>query len=160
MSTRPRRRLGLLLGTALLLLAGGRVGGAQPTSTIKVNPAAVGPVTINTAVAGQEPTGVTAGGGSYDLALKKNGGLYTITARLNATLPPGTTLSITLADPAGGGQSVGPVLLNMSAQPVVTNLPSSKTNSTGNAISYSFTATSAAGVVALQTAIVTLELAP
>ena len=153
-------RLLLLLGTTLLLLAGSRVSAAQATSTITVAPAAAGPLTISTAVAGQEPTGVAASGGTYALSLKNNGGLYTITARLSAPLPAGTTLSINLANPGNGGQSAGTVSLTTSAQPVVVNLPTSKSSSSGNAISYSFNATSAAGVLALQSATVFLELAP
>lgn len=153
------RRVLPLLGIALLLV-GSRVAAAQATSTITVTPATAGPLTINTAVAGQEPAGVAAGGGTYALSLKNNGGLYTITARLSAPLPPGTILSVTLASPGNGAQSLGSVSLTTSAQPVVTNLPTGKLNSSGSAISYSFTATSAAGVLALQSVTVFLELAP
>jgi hypothetical protein len=149
-----------LFGMTLLLLAGSRASAAQATSTITVAPAAVGPLTISTAVAGQQPAGVAAGGGTYALSLKNNGGLYTITARLSAPLPAGTTLSVNLASPANGGQSAGAVPLTTSAQPVVVNLPTSKSSSSGNAISYSFSATSAAGVLAMQTISVILELAP
>lgn len=145
-----------LLGTALLLLTGSRVG----AQSLSVSPPTAGPLTISTAVAGQEPTAVAAGGGNYTLSLKNNGGLRTITARLGAPLPTGTTLSITVGSPGSGAVSAGSVQLTTGAQPVVTNLPNSKiTNATGT-ISYSFTATSAAGVLALQSASVTLELAP
>ena len=147
----------LLLGTTLLLLSGSRVGGAQ---TLTVNPPTAGPLTISTAVAGQEPTGVAAGGGTYTVGLKKNKGVGTITARLSAPLPAGTTLSITLAAPGGGAQSVGAVQLSTSAQPVVINLPNQSTTYFNNAITYSFGANSSAGVLALQTATVILELAP
>ena len=153
MSLRAR----LLLGTTLLLLAGSRVSAAQ---SLSVTPPTAGPLTISTAVAGQEPTGVAVGGGSYTMSLKNNGGLRTITARLGAPLPAGTTLSITVGSPGSGAVSSGSVQLTTGAQPVVTNLPNSKvTNATGT-ISYSFTATTAAGVLALQTASVTLQLAP
>lgn len=147
----------LLLGTTLLLLAGSRVGAAQ---TLTVNPPTAGPLTISTAVAGQEPTGVGASGGTYSVGLKRNKGIGTITARLVAPLPAGTTLSITLASPGGGAQSVGSVPLTTSAQPAVINLPNTSTSYLNNAITYSFTATSAAGVLALQSATVVLEFAP
>jgi hypothetical protein len=147
----------LLFGTALLLLAGSRVGAAQ---TLTVNPPTAGPLTINTAVAGQEPTGVAAGGGTYTVGVKKNKGITRITARLSAPLPAGTTLSITLAAPGGGALSVGAVQLTTSAQSVVTNLPDQSTTFFNNAITYSFNANSSAGVLALQTATVILELAP
>jgi hypothetical protein len=150
------RRL-LLLGTALLLLAGNRVSAAQ---SLSVTPASAGPLTISTAVAGQEPTGVSASGGTYTVGLKRNKGIGTITAQLSAPLPAGTTLSITLAAPGGGATSVGAVQLTTSPQPVVINLPNTATTYSNVAISYSFTATTAAGVLALQTATVTLALAP
>lgn len=153
-------RILFLLGTILLLVAGSGVTAAQPTSTIRVNPGVAGPITINTAVAGQEPTPVAVSGGTYDLSLKNNGNLNTITARLSASLPSGTTLSINLSSPGSGAQSNGSVQLTTSPQPVVINLPNTKLTANGNAISYSFTATSAAGVLAMQSVNVVLELAP
>lgn len=147
----------LAFGTALLLIAGNRVCVAQ---SLSVTPASTGPLTISTAVAGQEPTGVSASGGTYTVGLKKNKGIGTITAQLTAPLPAGTTLSITLAAPGGGASSVGPVQLTTSPQAVVINLPNQSTSFFNVAITYSFTATSAAGALALQTANVTLALAP
>ena len=148
----------ILLGSALLLLAGSRVSAAQSASSISVAPSSTGPLTISTAVAGQEPTGVTAGGGSYTVFLKKNSGLSSITARLTTPLPAGTTLTITLASP-GGAVSAGPVDLTTSAKTVVSNIPINL-SFPNVPINYSFTATSAAGVLALQSATVMLELAP
>jgi hypothetical protein len=150
----------VLLGTTLLLLVGSRVSAAQANSTISVSPAVAGPLTITTAVAGQEPTGVVVGGGTYSLSLKNKGGLSTITARLSAPLPAGTTLSIDLANPGSGAQALGPLQLTTSAQPIVVNLPAHKFSSSGDAITYSFTATTGAGVLALQSVTVFLELAP
>lgn len=145
--------------TLLLTIASSSGAGAQASSSITVNPASAGPLTINTAVAGQEPTGVAASGGTYTVFIKKNQSLSSITARLSVPLPAGTTLTITLANPGGGAVSSGPVDLTTSAQTVVSSIP---TNVTFNnvAINYSFTATSAAGVVAIRTATVTLALAP
>ena len=151
-------RLVVLSGTILLLLVGSRMGAAQ---TISVSPASTGPLIISSAVAGQEPTGVAgASGGTYTFSLKNNGGLRTITARLTAPLPPGTTLSIALGSSGGGAVSAGSVQLTTSAQPVVTNLPNSKVTNASSSITYSFSATSAAGVVALRSANVILALAP
>jgi hypothetical protein len=151
----------ILLGTTLLLLAGSRVSAAQPNPTISVNPGVVAaPLTISTAVAGQEPSGVAASGGTYSVTLKKNRGIGSITAKLNAPLPAGTTLTITLAAPGGGATSVGPVQLTTSPQPVVLHLPNKNSTFSNVAITYSFSATSAAGVLALRTATVTLALAP
>ena len=151
------RRLDVLVGTALLLLAGSRASAAQ---TLTVNPTSTGPLTISTAVAGQEPAAVSASGGTYSVTLKKNQGIGSITARLSAPLPANTTLTITLASPGGAAVSTGPVSLTTSAQAVVTGLPNSNTSFSNKAISYSFTATSAAGVLALQSVSVVLALAP
>jgi len=151
----PRARL--LLGTALLLLAG---SGASAAQSLSVTPANAGSLTVTTAVAGQEPSSVGLSGGTYTFSLKNNGGLRTITARLDAPLPPGTTLSIALGSTGGGATSAGTVQLTTSALPVVTNLPTSKVTNASSSITYSFSATSAAGVLAMQSIGVTLELAP
>lgn len=145
--------------TLLLAIASSSGAGAQANSSITVNPAMAGPLTISTAVAGQEPAGVGASGGTYTVFIKKNQPYSSITARLSAPLPAGTTLTITLASPTGSAVSAGPVNLTTSAQTVVSSIPSNVTYS-NVAINYSFTATSAAGVLALQSATVTLALAP
>lgn len=150
------RRLDLVLGTALLLLAG---SGASAAQTLTVNPTSTGPLTISTAVAGQQPAAVSASGGTYTVSTPNRTTVTTITAQLSAPLPAGTTLSITLASPGGTAQSMGAVLLNTSPQAVVTTLPSKLNNKTA-AITYSFTATTAAGVLALQSVSVVLALAP
>ena len=147
----------LLYGTALLLVFGSRAGAAQ---TLTVNPGSAGPLTITTAVAGQEPTGVAAGGGTYTVGLRRNKGIGRITARLGATLPAGTSLTINLAAPGGAAQSVGAVQLTTTAQPVVISLPNQNVTYSNVAITYSFSASSSAGVLALQTATVILQLAP
>lgn len=149
-------RLVALLGTALLL-AGGRVVAAQ---SITVNPGSAGPLTIATAVAGQQPTSVVVGGGTYTLQMKKNKGFGSITAKLNTALPAGTTLWITLVSPGGTAQSMGAVQLSTAPASVITNIPNTSTNYSAKAITYSLDATTAAGVVALKSVGVTLALAP
>lgn len=144
----------LALCSATLILLTVRVAAAQ--STITVTPSA-GPVTVSTAVAGQQPAPVVAGGGTYTLRNKANAGSR-ITARLQAPLPSGTQLWITLGS-AGGVVSTGAVLLTVVPQDVLTNVPSSGKRVSGT-ISYSFNATTAAGVVALRSAVVMLSYAP
>jgi hypothetical protein len=146
----------MLVGLALLL-AGSRVAPAQ---SITVTPGTTGPLVISTAVAGQQPVPVNAAGGTYQLRMKKNRGIGSITARLAAPLPAGTALFIQLASPGGTAQSAGVVQLGTSAQAVVTNLPNRNTSYPARAITYTFRATTAAGVVALRSASVILELAP
>lgn len=143
-----------LVGTALLL-SWSRVATAQ---SISVSPASVGTLRITAAVAGQEPTAVVLSGGHYTLRMKKNQGIRTITARLNAPLPAGTTLTITLASPGGAAQSAGPVTLSTSARDVVTNIPNSNKNYSAATISYRIEATTDAGVIASRSVSVMLTL--
>lgn len=145
-----------LVGTTLLLVLG-RVAAAQ---SITVNPGSAGPLTVTTAVAGQQPTSVQVGGGTYTLQMKKNKGIGSITARLSAALPPGTTLWIILASPGGGVQSMGAVPLTTSPQNVIANIPNLNTSYPASAITYTLNATTTAGVVALNSVSVILDLAP
>jgi hypothetical protein len=64
-------------------------------------------------------------------------------------------MAITLAAPPGG-TSMGAVVLDVTARNVVTNIPR-RTDATGN-ISYTFTATAAAGVIPLTSRTVTLTI--
>lgn len=146
-----------MLCGATLLLFGGRVAAAQK---ITVVPASAGPLQISTAVAGQQPVPVTVAGGTYTLRMKKKGGFTRITAQLARPLPAGTSLWVTLESPGGGAQSAGMIRLSTAPVDAVTNIPSTNKTYTGCSISYQFRATTAAGVVALRTARVTLALAP
>ena len=147
-------RLVTLLGTALLLV-GGRVSAAQ---TLTVAPLTASPLTVTSAVAGQQPTAVSGSGGTYSVVTLNKTAYTTITARLSAPLPANTTLSVTLASPGSGAVSMGAVQLTTSAQPVVTALPS-RLSVSGLSITYTFSATSAAGVLSQPVSVV-FALAP
>lgn len=149
-------RFSSLLGTTLLLFLG-RVAAAQ---TIAVNPGSAGPLVVMTAVAGQQPAAVQLDGGTYTLQMRKNQGITRITARVSSALPAGTTLWITLVSPGGAAQSSGAVQLGTSAQSVITNIPNSNTTYAAKAITYTLDATTTAGVVALRSINVILDLAP
>jgi hypothetical protein len=136
------------------------VSGAACAQSITVTPAFAGPLIVSTAVAGQDPAPVSVGGGTYQLRQRRNRGIRTITARLSAPLPAGTTLTIQLVSPGGSAQSSGPVQLTTTPQAVITSIPNTNTTYAARAITYTFSATAAAGVVALQSASVILELAP
>jgi hypothetical protein len=78
-------------------------------------------------------------------------------AKINSAPPAGVTLTTTLA--AGGGAagtSAGPVSLSSTDQNVVTGITQSA--SSGNQISYSLSATLAAGVVPSTTRVVTFTI--
>jgi hypothetical protein len=80
-----------------------------------------------------------------------------IVAKINSAPPAGVTLTTTLA--AGGGAagtSAGPVSLSSTDQNVVTGITQSA--SSGNQISYSLSATLAAGVVPSTTRVVTFTI--
>ena len=147
-------RLVALVGTALLLV-GSRVSAAQ---TLSVVPLTASTLTVTSAVAGQQPTAVSGSGGTYAVVTLNKTAYTTITARLSAPLPANTTLSVTLASPGSGAVSMGAVQLTTSAQPVVTGLPS-RLNASGNSITYTFSATSAAGVLSQPVSVI-FALAP
>jgi hypothetical protein len=69
-------------------------------------------------------------------------------------MPTGVTLTITLAV-AAGATSSGPVVLDVTARNVATNVNSSQLNQT---ITYNLSALASAGVVASQSRTVTLTL--
>ena len=140
----------LLLLSAALLLSGDRGAAAQ---VFNVSSGNAGTLTVNAAVAGAPPSSKTLSSTTYSLFTF---GKTRITARLNSPMPPGTTLYLTLAAPAGA-TSHGPVALTTTAQDLVTNIPF-LTNKSGLSITYEFEATAAAGVVSAQTRTITLTL--
>jgi hypothetical protein len=110
---------------------------------------------VSSAVAGSQPLPITVAGGTYTVTTPNPNRTYAITARLNANMPTGATMAITLAAPPGG-TSLGAVAMDVTARNVVTGIPR-QTNSTQN-ITYTFTATAAAGVVPLSSRTVTLTI--
>ena len=136
---------------AALLLIGSRVAAAQ-TMAVSGNP---GALRITTAVPGSQPTSVSNSTTTYTVTTPNANKTYRITAQLNANMPAGVMLTATFAAPAGA-TSVGPVALDVTARNVVTGIPKS-TNST-QSITYQLSATTAAGVIASSTRMVTLTV--
>ncbi len=112
-------------------------------------------MTISAVVAGNQPTAVTDATTTYFVRVKKASGTGSISARLNANMPVGTSLSLTLT-PSAGATSLGPVSLSTVGQAVVTGIQ--KENGSTLGITYVFSATPAAGVVPIQSRTVTLTL--
>jgi hypothetical protein len=109
-------------------------------------------MTITAATAGSAPTAVSNTSTTYSLTGKPPGILhYAITASINTAMPAGVTLKITLA--ASLGVSAGPVALGTTAQNVVTGITNAMSS---QVITYTLSATPAAGVVASSTRTVTL----
>ncbi|MGH7637553.1 MAG: hypothetical protein ACREOK_07865 [Gemmatimonadaceae bacterium] len=79
------------------------------------------PMVINSATAGSAPSSVTASGGSY--AITTNEANKKITASLDAALPNGVRLEVSLAAPEGAS-SAGDVQLSTAGADLVTGISS------------------------------------
>lgn len=110
---------------------------------------------VSTAVAGSEPIAVSNSTTTYTVTTPNPNRAHKVQAQLNAAMPVGLTLAATL-DPPPGATSLGPIALDMTARDVVTGIPRN-TNST-QGITYTFTASVAAGVVPSTSRIVTLTI--
>ena len=98
---------------------------------------------------------ITVPGGTYTITTPNPNRTYAITAQLNANMPTGSTMAVTLAAPPGA-TSLGAVALDVTARNVITGV-GRNANST-QSITYTFTATAAAGVVPLSSRTVTLTV--
>jgi hypothetical protein len=141
----------VLVGFGLLSVCS-RHAAAQTALTVAAPPAAM---TISTAIAGNEPT--TAGVAStYLVQVKPVAGVKKITAALDAAMPANTTLTITMAAPAGA-TSLGPVVMSTTTTDMVVNLAGINPGST-QGITYAFSARVAAGALTSQSRTITFTL--
>lgn len=108
---------------------------------------------VSTAVAGSAPLAVTNSTTTYSVTSNPSTGHFAITARINSAMPAGVTLTVALA--ANRGTSLGAVALSTTAQNVVTTITRKMSL---QAITYTLSATAAAGVVPLQSRVVTLTI--
>lgn len=110
---------------------------------------------ISTAVPGLPPTSVSNSTTTYTLSgrIKANN---KITAQINSAMPSGVTLALRMAVPSGG-TSLGDVALGIVARDILTNFPKGS-KGTAFAITYTLSATVAAGVVPLTSRTVTLTI--
>jgi hypothetical protein len=137
---------------SLVLLAAGLLVGASREASAQITP--VGPITVNSAVAGSQPipkTGTT----NYSTVLAFFGQMQVL-ASLNSNMPTNTTLACKLTAPSGG-TSLGNVNLDVTPRPlVIAATPPFFTNVT---ILYTFTPTVLAGVIPVTSRTVTFTLA-
>ena len=140
-----------LLTIAALLTMVGRAAFAQ-TLSASGNPALL---RVNTAVAGSEPIAVSNSSTSYTVTTPNPNRPHNITAQIDANMPVGITLTVSLAAPPGA-TSLGPIALDVTARDVVTGIPR-RANST-HGITYQLAATVQAGVVPLSSRTVTLTI--
>jgi hypothetical protein len=119
----------------------------------KISVAGSPSLTISTAVAGNAPTSVTAGA-TY--AITTNESNRKVTAQIDENMPSGLILTIELAAPTGAN-STGAQTLSTDAADLVTGV--SLLNETGLGMSYTLSATAAAGVVSSSSRTVTFTVA-
>jgi hypothetical protein len=126
-------------------------------SVVPVNRVAVSgapaPMLINSAVAGQAPTSVSADGGTW--AVTTNEANKKITASVNQALPAGVSLEVSLAAPSGAS-SPGSVALGTAASDVVGGI--SSLNAAALPITYRLTASPGAQVSGAATRTVTFTI--
>lgn len=118
--------------------------------SVSGNPAAL---VINSATAGSAPN--TVSDASTTWAITTNEASRKVTAAIDTAMPAGVTLTVNLGAPTGG-TSAGAVTLGTIAADVVTGI--SKLNESAKTITYSLSATSAAGVVAAANKTVTFTV--
>jgi len=109
---------------------------------------------ITTATAGLPPNNAVNSATTYTVKGKANKA-YKIMVSLNANMPAGMALTIDMVAPAGAVDD-GVVTLSTTAREVVGNI--TNTNNFTGAITYTLSATPAAGVVTSQSRTVTLTL--
>jgi hypothetical protein len=118
--------------------------------TVSGNPAAL---IVSSATAGSQPTAATNALTTY--AITTNHTAEKVTGVLSAAMPANTTLSIALVAPTGG-TSAGTVTLTAVAADLVTGIV--PVAESGKTITYTFSATIAAGILSSDTRTVTLTL--
>lgn len=112
-----------------------------------------GALQVNTATAGSEPTDATDATTSW--AVTTNGSGKKMIGSINTVMPPNTTLYVNLTAPAGG-TSLGDVTLSTGDADLVTGI--STVAESGLTITYTLSATIAAGVIPAAQKTVTLTL--
>lgn len=109
-----------------------------------------GTLAITSATAGSAPTDATDASTTWAVTSNQTG--TKVTAALDQAMPTGVTLKVSLGAPTGA-TSAGDVSLGTTAADLVTGI--TKVNESGKSITYTLSATTAAGVVANTTRTVT-----
>lgn len=114
-----------------------------------------GALIINSATSGGAPVPVSDNTTTYSITTNQPGA--TITGEIDTDMPLNTTLTINLAAPTGG-TSAGAQALSTTAATLATCVAA--VSESGLTITYQFSATSAAGVIASAQKTVTLTVVP
>jgi hypothetical protein len=153
----------VLVAGSLFLLSGIAIAATTATQTVTYEVTAInaisvssgGPltITVNAATAGSAPTAATDATTTYAVTTNETG--QKITGEINSNMPAGVTLTVALVAPTGG-TSTGATSLSTVAADLVTGIAT--LNESGKTITYSLSATSAAGVVGSASKTVTLTI--
>lgn len=155
-----RTRSAFLALVAVAVVFAGKAS-AQATQTVTFQVDAINKISvsgspaamaINTAVAGSAPTSVTNAATTWAVTTNQTGSK--VTAAIDLAMPAGVTLSLLLVNPTGATSST--VALGTIAADAVTTI--TKLNESAKTVTYTLAATSAAGVVASASRIVTLTM--
>ena len=158
-----KKLIAIVIAALFVGVSGSAFAASTTTQTITYQVQAVneisvsgnpGALIVSAATAGSQPTAVTDATTTYSITT--NGTAKKITGVLNTAMPDNTSLKATLTAPSGG-TGAGQVTLTASAADLVTAIDA--VAESGIAISYEFSATAAAGVVASAQKTVTLTVA-
>jgi len=149
----------LALATVALALAAATGEASAQTQSVTYSVSAINEMSVsgnpsalavNTAVAGSAPTDATDAATTWAVTTNQTG--TKVTAAIDLAMPTGVSLKVNLAPPTGA-TSAGAVALGTVASDLVTGI--TKVNESAKTITYTLSATTAAGVVASSTRTVT-----
>jgi hypothetical protein len=126
------------------------------STTLTVSGSPVSPMKITTATAGFPPNSATDATTTYSVKAKFATSPQHIVASINSAMPFGMTLTVALVAPSATATSNGAVALGTGPLQVVGNI--TNTILATKTITYTLSATAAAGVVTSQFRIVTFTL--
>jgi hypothetical protein len=149
-----RIRQAALMGGLLCFVVGFAAVPMSPAVlTVSGSPLAM---KITTATAGFPPNSATDATTTYTVKAKFTTSPLKILASLSSIMPPGMTLTVFLVAPSAPATSNGAVTLSTSQLQVVGNITTTVLET--NTITYTLSATAAAGVVTVQSTVVTFTL--
>lgn len=148
---RPAALMGGLLCSVLGFAA---VPAANTALTVSGSP--VSPMKITTATAGFPPNSATDATTTYSVKAKFSTSPQKILASISSVMPAGMTLTVDLVAPSAPATSNGAVTLGTSPLQVVGDITNTVLQT--KTITYTLSATAAAGVVTSQSRIVTFTL--
>lgn len=157
------KKLIVLTIVGLAVVAGGNAFAQTATQTVTYEVQAVNEISVsgnpaalivNSATAGSEPDAATDATTTYSITINESN--KKVTGSIDTAMPANTTLSVNLTAPTGG-TSTGSVDLTTTDQDLVTGI--SSLAESGLSISYTFSATSAAGTISSASKTVTFTVA-